>query len=142
MRVFWLSLILLLAAPPVWAADPAPTVASVDVSKISALMVGTWQDNDNPGFSREFRADNTCVDRSDLDPSMAIAGGWTLFNGSAPPPDMASTMARMKLPADGVYLRVFQRDDVFLYALVSVDPQTLQLIDIARKTKRTFLRLK
>jgi hypothetical protein len=142
MRVLGLSLILLLAAPAAFAADPAPKTQQTDVAKVSAMLLGTWQDNDNTGFSREFRADGTCVDRSDQDPSMAIAGGWALFNGASPPSDMAGTMRAMKLPTDGLYLRVFQRDDVFLYAMVSVTPQSLVVIDIARQKRRTFLRLK
>lgn len=125
-----------LIAIPAAAADQATHTISLD--QIKQLMIGTWQNLADPGFSRQFNADGTSVDRVEGDDSATSVGQWTLISGAALPPYLAAR----KLPAEGVYMTLLEQGDAYVFALTQVDSQTIQMINVDRKLAITFARLK
>lgn len=125
-----------LIAIPAAAADQATHTISLD--QIKQLMIGTWQNLADPGFSRQFNADGTSVDRVEGDDSATSVGQWTLISGAALPPYLAAR----KLPAEGVYMTLLEHGDAYVFALTQVDSQTIQMINVDRKLAITFARLK
>jgi hypothetical protein len=124
---------------PALAADAPPAAPpTVNLDQLRGGLIGTWQNTADPGFTRELDRDGTATERYEGDDSATASGHWLLFAGTAQPADMAAR----KLPADGVYLEVSTHGDLYLFALQSLDPQSLQMVSLDRKQSLIFSRLK
>lgn len=119
-------------------ADGAPATQQVTLDQIRQLMIGTWQNLADTGFTRQFNPDGSSVDRAEGDDSATSAGTWTLISGAALPPQLAAR----RLPAEGVYVTLSEHDDFYLFALVQIDAQSMQMVNIDRNLKLSFARLK
>jgi hypothetical protein len=119
-------------------ANGAPAAQQVTLDQIRQLMIGTWQNLADTGFTRQFNPDGSAVDRVEGDDSATSVGTWTLINGAALPPELAAR----KLPAEGVYMTLSEHGDFYLFALVQIDPQSMQMVNIDRNLKLSFARLK
>jgi hypothetical protein len=119
-------------------ADGVPATQQVTLDQIRWLMIGTWQNLADPGFTRQFNADGSSVDRVEGDDSATSAGSWNLINGAALPPELAAR----KLPAEGVYMTLSEHGDFYLFALTQIDPQSMQMVNVDRNLKLSFARLK
>ena len=119
-------------------ADGGPATQQVSLDQIRRLMIGTWQNLADPGFTRQFNSDGSSVDRVEGDDTATSAGTWTLINGAALPPQLAAR----RLPAEGVYMTLSEHGDSYLFALIQIDPQSMQMVNIDRNLKLSFARLK
>jgi hypothetical protein len=119
-------------------APAAETAQPSNIDQIKRMMTGTWQNMADTRFTRQLNADGTSVDRYEGDDSATSTGSWTLLAGSALPPDLAAR----KLPAQGVYMRLSEHGDSYLFALTALDPQAMEMINIDRQQKLSFARLK
>ncbi|HEX2592426.1 MAG TPA: hypothetical protein VHL34_13070 [Rhizomicrobium sp.] len=121
-----------------YAADAAGQTATISLDQLKGMMVGTWQNLDETGFTRQLNADGTCIDRFEGDASATSSGVWMLYDGRALPPFLAAR----KLPAEGVYMTLSEHGDLYTFALTAFSPQSLQMINIDRKMRLSFGRLK
>ena len=132
-------LVLVLAMAGVWPARAAEaTTPQINIEQIRRGMTGTWQSLEDTRFTRQLNADGTSVDRYEGDDTATSAGSWRLLEGVALPPDLAAR----KLPPEGVYMTLTEHGDRYLFALTALDPQSMEIINIDRKQKLSFVRLK
>ena len=138
-RLFAPLLALLLCLPSAgFAASPAQPPKPIDLAVVHAMMVGTWQNNEDTRFTREFDADGQATDRHEGDDAGIVNGRWSLFLGSAPPPDVHG----LKLVPQAVYLRLQQSDDVLVYGLVSLSSADMKMVYLEGGNLLSFMRLK
>jgi hypothetical protein len=131
------------AVAPAHAGDPAPPAteapaASVDLTAIKRMLVGTWQNNADTGFTRQFNADGTMTDRYEGDDSATIHGTWIVRKGNSFPADLRGH----KPPPDAVFLQLMQNGDGILLQLAALDPQAMRVVNIMSGRDTLFLRLK
>jgi hypothetical protein len=136
-RLFLMLALCLWGAGPVLAAD-AVANPTPSVEQLNRMLAGTWQNSADPRFTRQLNPDGSSVDRYEGDDSATSVGRWKLLDGKSLPPGLAAS----KLPVEGFYLTLSERGDSYLYALTALDPQSLEMIDIYRKQKQSFARLK
>lgn len=123
-------------APPAVAVEQ--TTQTISLDQIKQMMIGTWQNLADPGFTRQFNPDGSSIDRVEGDDSATTVGQWALVSGAALTPYLAAR----KLPAEGVYLTLSEHGDSYVFALLQVDAQSIQMINVDRKLKLEFARLK
>lgn len=117
---------------------PASAFAGPPLDAVRHALVGTWQNNEDTRFTREFAADGTAVDRYADDPRSAAKGIWTVFNGNAPPAEAKS----YPMIPEATYLEIRQNGDVLIYGLESLTTQSLEMVYLQRGNRLSFARLK
>ncbi|HEY1708085.1 MAG TPA: hypothetical protein VGG10_07455 [Rhizomicrobium sp.] len=135
MKNIVIALGLTFAIVPAFAADPA---TPPDIAQMKAVLVGTWQRNDDGRFTRELDGNGTETDRYDGDDSATIQGTWALVKGDALAPDRKGH----KAPADAVFLMLSQNGDAALFGITALNPQSLTLLNLAGGNSIGFSRLK
>jgi hypothetical protein len=117
---------------------PVTAFAGPPLDAVRHALVGTWQNNEDTRFTREFAADGTAIDRYADDPRSAAKGTWTVFDGNAPPAEAKS----YPMIPQATYLEIRQNGDVLIYGLANLTTQSLDMIYLERGNRLSFARLK
>ena len=87
----------------------------------SKALVGAWQLQGNPRFTRTFTADGMVTDRFQGNPEDTTKGAWRLFTARDRDPLLDSVVPGV------TYLRVENGGDVTFYAVIKLDRKRLDL---------------
>ena len=113
-----------LTAQPADSAPRSAAASTPDGSSTAAIaqtLIGTWQSEGDPKFTRTFAADGNVTDRHEGDESSTTKAKWRLFTAKDRDPLLDSAVVGV------TYLRMDSGTDVTFYAIVKADRHRLQL---------------
>lgn len=89
------------------------------------MMIGTWSSEDDRNFQREYRDDSTFTDAyASAEGETKTDGEWSLFTA-----ENADEMV-FQLNNDDVYVKQVEEAGTFYFRIVSVTPETLELMNL------------
>ncbi|MEN9338265.1 MAG: hypothetical protein RIQ41_579 [Candidatus Parcubacteria bacterium] len=108
----------------------------VDLAEVvSAQIVGVWQSNNDPKFSREFFADGSSIDY--YDGTISSRDRWKAFTSEHP------VATYSPLEANTPYLQMLTDDNVALtFTVTKLTPEVLELIYLDRGGMLSFTKVR
>lgn len=107
-----------------------------DSVAIHAAMLGTWENVEDPKFTREFKADGTVVDMYEGDPSATVNATWRLFTAGDTDPDFQGSIS-----SDTTYLKISDASTALFFSVVKAIGNDLQLIYLDRGNTLNFTKV-
>lgn len=112
--------------------DNIATEFSLSVAE--SVLLGVWRSNDDPRFTREFKADRSAVDLYDNGDSVdRTALSWNVFSDDKPDPDFKGEILPLTL-----YLHMSNGKDDLFFELDKITPEALEMDDLDSGQVLTF----
>ena len=97
-------------------------------TETSEQVVGAWKSDDDPKYTREFRADGTVTDRYEGEASATATGTWAVFTAKTELPAGIT----FQLNHDDAYIRVVMDGEAYNYRVEKATSAELELIYMDR----------